>query len=95
MGKCLPITNELVEKIPEDGMSGKSDEDNFGFTYEELDAYLLWGILPKSNEVLGKIERMHRQSLHKMIPMPAYEKEEKWVTYNLVKICHILTIKRS
>lgn len=77
IGKILNLPDELIYKIPEDGMSGKSDEENFGFTYEELDAYLLWGVIPKSNEVFGKIERMHKQSLHKMLPMPAYEKEEK------------------
>jgi len=30
----------MVKKIPSDGLSGKSDEDNLGFTYAELDKYI-------------------------------------------------------
>ena len=37
------ITQEEVDKIPEDVMSGKSDEEKLGFTYEEEDDYLLNG----------------------------------------------------
>lgn len=40
VGYALGLPKELIEKIPSDGLCGKSDEDNLGFTYEELDTYL-------------------------------------------------------
>ena len=58
----LPI--ELVRKTPSDGMCGKSDEDNLGFSYEVLDAYLLNGDYPTA-EVLHNIELRHKRNLHK------------------------------
>ena len=32
-----PDSLKYIEKTPGDGLTGKSDEDNFGFTYKELD----------------------------------------------------------
>ena len=60
----LPI--ELVRKTPSDGMCGKSDEDNLGFSYEVLDAYLLNGDYP-TVEVLHNIELRHKRNLHKRV----------------------------
>ena len=60
----LPI--ELVRKTPSDGMCGKSDEDNLGFSYEVLDAYLLNGDYPTA-EVLHNIELRHKRNLHKKV----------------------------
>lgn len=60
----LPI--ELVRKTPSDGMCGKSDEDNLGFSYEVLDAYLLNGDYPTA-EVLHNIELRHKRNLHKRV----------------------------
>lgn len=60
----LPI--ELVRKTPSDGMCGKSDEDNLGFSYEVLDAYLLDGDYPTA-EVLHNIELRHKRNLHKRV----------------------------
>ena len=45
-------------------LTGKTDEDNFGFTYKELDDYILYGKEP-SEEKLEKIKRMHAFSAHK------------------------------
>lgn len=36
LGLSLGLPEELCHKAPSDGMSGKTDEDNLGFTYEEL-----------------------------------------------------------
>ena len=38
LGKDLGLPPELCDKAPSDGMSGKTDEDNLGFTYDELKA---------------------------------------------------------
>ena len=58
----LPIY--LVNKAPGDGMSGKTDEDNMGFTYEQLDAYLIDCITPEY-EILRNIEERHTRNVHK------------------------------
>ena len=54
----------LVHKTPGDGMSGKTDEDNMGFTYEELDAYLLDWVNP-DYDTLRNIEERHKRNKHK------------------------------
>ena len=72
IGYQLGIPMEFIEKAPEDGLSGKTDEDNLGFSYNTLDDYLLHGIKP-SEEVLEKIEKMHRNNLHKLEPMPSFK----------------------
>ena len=55
---------ELVHKTPGDGMSGKTDEDNMGFTYEVLDAYLLDFVNP-DYDTLRNIEERHKRNIHK------------------------------
>lgn len=65
IGDALRLPAELVHKAPGDGMTGKTDEDNFGFTYEVLDAYLLDKETP-SYEVLRLIEERHKRNIHKM-----------------------------
>ena len=58
---------------PGDGLTGKTDEDNFGFTYHDLDCFLL-NKMPPDPEVEGKILDMHFASLHKINPIPMFEK---------------------
>lgn len=76
LGHHLGLPKNLVEKVPEDGLSGKTDEDNLGFTYDELDMYLLYGVMPETDEAYDRIMNAHYKNLHKMNPMPAYEPEE-------------------
>lgn len=59
------LPERLVHKDPGDGMSGKTDEDNMGFTYEVLDAYLLDYKVP-DYEILSNIEARHNRNKHKM-----------------------------
>lgn len=71
IGDALGLPHDLVHKTPSDGMCGSSDEANLGFTYEELDTYLLEDISPKY-ETLKLIEQAHARNLHKLINIPAY-----------------------
>lgn len=71
IGRELGLPSELVDKTPTDGLCGKTDEDNFGFTYAELDAYIRDGIEP-SEEVKAKIDSMHEKNLFKLQPMPSF-----------------------
>ena len=65
---------ELVHKEPGDGMSGKTDEDNMGFTYEVLDAYLLDYVNP-DYDTLRNIEERHRRNEHKHCVQLPYIRE--------------------
>jgi NAD+ synthase len=72
VGRVLGLPEELIEKTPIDGLSGKTDEDNLGFLYEELDRYIRTGEIddPQKKE---KIERLHRLNLFKLNLMPAFD----------------------
>lgn len=69
IGKKLEVPELFITKPPADGLCGKTDEENLGFSYEVLDSYLLDGIVPDYN-TLEKIEKLHRNSLHKRKSMP-------------------------
>lgn len=72
IGRELGLPSELVDKTPADGLCGKTDEDNLGFTYAELDAYIRDGIEP-SDKVKAKIDSMHEKNLFKLQPMPTFK----------------------
>ena len=65
IGDALGLPYDLVHKTPSDGMCGSSDEENLGFSYELLDAYILDGVMPEY-ETLKKIEQAHSRNLHKI-----------------------------
>lgn len=71
IGDYLGLPYHLVHKTPSDGLCGKSDEDNFGFTYEELDKVINGEHLDNS-EHEEKILKMNKASLHKWIDMPVF-----------------------
>ena len=45
VGRVLGLPSQLIEKAPSDGLCGKTDEDNLGFTYAELDRYIREGVI--------------------------------------------------
>ncbi len=75
IGELCDIPSKFVIKTPTDGLSGMSDEDKLGFTYEELDNYILTGIC-KDEKTKNKIDRLHKINLHKVRPMPCFELEK-------------------
>lgn len=71
IGRELSIPDELVDKIPSDGLCGKTDEDNLGFTYNQLDEYIINGTTG-DGFLDDKISEMHNHNLHKLLPMPYF-----------------------
>ena len=71
IGKLLGLPIDLVEKTPIDGLCGKSDEENLGFTYEELDIYIRTGKI-EDIALKEKIDSMHNRNLFKLQLMPAF-----------------------
>jgi NAD+ synthase len=75
IGDALGLPRHLVHKAPSDGMCGKTDEDNLGFTYDELDGFLL-GESGLSPETMSKVTKLHNSTRHKYTPMPIYDPSE-------------------
>ena len=71
IGIELGLPYELVYKTPSDGLCGKSDEDNLGFTYSALDEYLRTGNC--DNDVKELIDKKHTLNKFKMELMPSYK----------------------
>ncbi len=76
IGTVLGLPEELVNKVPIDGLCGKTDEENLGFTYAELDRYIRTGEI----EDLKKKERidyLHRINQFKLQLMPSFKPEKE------------------
>jgi len=71
IGLVLPIPADLVNKTPADGLCGKTDEENLGFTYHQLDTFIMKGTCG-DKEIDGRIAMMHKKNLHKLRPMPTF-----------------------
>ena len=74
IGILLGLPDRLVNKIPDDGLSGQSDEEKLGFSYAELDNFIRHG---KKGEKFDKISHMHKISQHKRIGVVKYENDLK------------------
>lgn len=72
VGEYLGLPKELTAKPPADGLSGLTDEDNLGFTYMALDAYLRTGVCEDTIQ-RNMIDRMHARNAFKYNQLPAYE----------------------
>lgn len=73
VGRELGLPEKFIEKAPADGLTGKTDEDNFGFTYEFLDKYIRTGEFGGDTATAAKIDRMHEANLFKDLLMPMYD----------------------
>lgn len=71
IGDELGLPHHLVHKAPSDGMCGKTDEDNLGFTYDELDNLIL-GTGEVKQEIQDKIMALHDATRHKYRPIPTF-----------------------
>ena len=74
IGRTLGLPDMFVDKVPIDGLCGKTDEDNLGFTYATLDKYIREGVC-EDEEIKAKIDRMHRINQFKLELMPVFPYE--------------------
>lgn len=72
VGKHLGLPRALAEKIPADGLTGKSDEDIFGFSYAVLNRYIRTGEIADL-ATKATIDRLHRLSRFKFQPLPMFD----------------------
>lgn len=74
IGAVLGLPEVLVQKTPIDGLCGKTDEENLGFTYAELDKYIRTGEI-KDEAKKARIDRLHKLNQFKLEVMPAFVPE--------------------
>lgn len=72
VGRTLGLPSKFVDKTPIDGLCGKTDEDNLGFTYATLDRYIREGIC-EDKDIKELIDRKHKNNLFKLELMPVFE----------------------
>ena len=71
IGRYLGLPAMFVDKVPSDGLCGKTDEDNLGFTYAVLDKYIRTGVC-EDEETKALIDRKHKANLFKLQLMPSF-----------------------
>ena len=71
IGAYLGLPKKFIEKPPIDGLCGKTDEDNLGFTYQTLDDYIRRGIEP-APDIKKLIDEKHKNNLFKLSFMPVF-----------------------
>jgi NAD+ synthase len=72
IGQELSLPDEFINKIPIDGLCGKTDEDGLGFSYDALDLFIRHGICEQP-EILARIKTLHDASAHKREPIPRFQ----------------------
>ena len=72
IGRYIGLPEKFVVKPPIDGLSGKTDEDNLGFSYAVLDKYIREGVIddPSTKE---RIDTLHKRNLFKLEYMPCFK----------------------
>lgn len=86
MAKELGVIEEVVNAIPTDGLweDGRTDEDQIGATYEELEWAMstegqiehLGNLTDRQKLVLDVYAKWHRATLHKINPIPVFKKNK-------------------
>ena len=74
IGRLLGLPEVLVDKVPIDGLCGKTDEENLGFTYAVLDKYIREGKID-DKKIKEIIDTKHKNNLFKLSMMPVFEPE--------------------
>ena len=74
IGRYIGLPERFIEKPPQDGLCGKTDEENLGFSYDTLDKYIRDGIEPEA-EIKAKIDRLHKINLFKLRYMDCFKYE--------------------
>ena len=74
IGRVLGLPAELVDKVPIDGLCGKTDEENLGFTYAVLDRYIRDGEID-DQKTKERIDYLHKINEFKLKLMPAFVPE--------------------
>ena len=70
LGRQLGLPEKFLIKPPSDGLTGKTDEDNLGFTYHAVNEYVRRGVVDA--DIKERIDALHRASRFKFQTLPVY-----------------------
>ena len=72
IGSYIGLPENLVTKLPSDGLSGMGDEDKLGFTYAVLDRYIRTGVC-EDEATKSRIDYLNRINAFKLKVIPSFE----------------------
>ncbi len=87
VGRYLDIPEKFLVKPPEDGLTGKTDEDVLGFFYDTLNKYLREGII-EDKPTKGTIDLLHKSSRFKFLPIPMFQPDLPMRAVDIADIYH-------
>jgi len=70
IGRALGLPERFLIKPPSDGLTGKTDEDNLGFSYHAVNEYVRKGVADPA--IKEQIDHKHRVSRFKFETIPVY-----------------------
>ena len=71
IGRECGLPKDLLKKTPSDGLCGKTDEENLGFSYKSLNEYIRTGNY-SDGKTKKLIDDMHWKNIFKLLPMPKF-----------------------
>ncbi len=74
IGEYIKVPNEVLYRPPDDGISGMTDEEKLGVTYDEIAEFIQNGTIG-NKEHEEKIKKYHQKNLHKLNPIPTFRVE--------------------
>ena len=86
IGDACGLPYDLTHKVPSDGLCGKTDEDNLGFTYAALNKYIRTGVY-EDEETKTKIDYLHQKNLFKLQPIPNFQYKKEVVALDNRCVC--------
>ena len=97
LGHEMGIPAKWVDKIPEDGLVGSSDEEALGVTYTQIDEYATTGMVEGNKAAEERIVQLCNKSAFKLRPMAAFRPslrdlhtKEAWEEF-----CNVNTIDKQ
>ena len=84
LGDYLKLPEYLVHKAPSDGLCGKTDEENLGVKYADVDKYIRLGPEAVTKETIDIVEKRYRANKFKLdmlnIPFVPFWEYPNYVT---------------
>lgn len=71
LGRTLKLPEKFLVKPPSDGLTGKTDEDVLGFSYQTLNRYIREGLC-EDEKIKARIDYLHKISRFKFLPIPMF-----------------------
>lgn len=93
IGEYLKVPEKILYKAPSDGLSGQTDEQKMGITYDDIEKYIYSEPLEES--IKEKIKKLHLVNQHKF-NMPAYKRQKVGVfvgSFDPIHLGHVHIMK--